>query len=225
MFFIAIGRSFTKCGGNSRSEVCFIADLFAADPNRLARFEVEARSVASLNHPNIAGIYGTHEHEGARFLAMEFIEGEDLAERISRGPVARDEALSIAIQIAKGLEAAHDGGVIHRDLKPANVKLTPDGDVKVLDFGLAKALVGDRPELDDSMSPTVTKDATGAGVVLGTALATGDLGNWSHFLIALSAGTFVYVALCEIMPRELQARRGASRLAQVTANVAHASAR
>nr|NIV45832.1 protein kinase [Gammaproteobacteria bacterium] len=112
---------------------------FAADADRLARFEREARLLASLNHPNIAAIYGLHEADGVRFIAMELVGGEDLSQRIARGPLPVAEALGIASQIAEGLAAAHEAGVIHRDLKPANVKLTDEGKVKVLDFGLAKS--------------------------------------------------------------------------------------
>ncbi len=115
-----------------------LPDDLISDPARLARFEREARLLASLSHPNIAGVYGLEEQAGARYLIMEFVEGEDLSARIARGPMPLDEALPAAIQIAAALEAAHDKGVIHRDLKPANIKLTPDGRVKVLDFGLAK---------------------------------------------------------------------------------------
>jgi len=147
-----------------------LPEAFAGDAERVARFEREARFVASLNHANVAGIYGTHEASGCRFLAMEYVEGDDLSQRLSRGTIPRDEALAIAVQIARGLEAAHDKGVIHRDLKPANVKLTPDGSIKVLDFGLAKVFA---PETSasgvPSQSPTVTSAGTMAGVILGTA--------------------------------------------------------
>ena len=144
---------------------------FAAEAERLARFEREAKLLASLNHPNIAGIYGIHKSEGHVFLAMELIEGEDLAQRLSRGALAREEALKLALQIAEAFEAAHESGVIHRDLKPANVKLTPDGQIKVLDFGLAKALSTDpsNPGASASMSPTMTSAGTIVGSLLGTA--------------------------------------------------------
>ena len=115
----------------------------AGDPDRLARFAREARLLATLNHPNIAGVYGLHETDGLHFIAMEIVPGEDLAERLARGPLPIDEAVDTARQIAEALEAAHEQGVIHRDLKPANVILTPEGQVKVLDLGLAKALVGE----------------------------------------------------------------------------------
>ena len=151
-----------------------LPDGFAQDPERLARFEREARVLASLSHPNIAGIYGHEEAEGKRFLVMELVEGQSLAERIQQGPMAIDEVVRIAKQIAEAVEAAHNKGVIHRDLKPANVNITPDGGVKVLDFGLAKALVGDPMSgessgHDLSLSPTLTQAMTGLGVLLGTA--------------------------------------------------------
>src|SRR5262252_5969465 len=115
-----------------------LPDLFAADADRVARFEREAQAVASLNHPNIAHIYGVVEQPAA--LVMELVEGEELSQRIARGPLPLDEAVPIARQIADALEAAHERGIVHRDLKPANVKLGPGGVVKVLDFGLAKAM-------------------------------------------------------------------------------------
>ena len=114
----------------------------AQDPERLARFRREAQLLASLNHPGIAAIHGLEEADGQLFLVLELVEGEDLAERLKRGPLPLDEALAIAKQIAEALEGAHEKGIVHRDLKPANVKLTPDGKVKVLDFGLAKAWSG-----------------------------------------------------------------------------------
>ena len=145
---------------------------FADDPERLARFQREAELLASLNHPNIAQVYGVEE----RALVMEFVAGEDLAKRIARGPVPIDEALTIAKQIAEALEAAHEQGIVHRDLKPANIKVKDDGTVKVLDFGLAKAVdtVGGPGALRSGAtlanSPTITSPAmTIRGVVLGTA--------------------------------------------------------
>src|SRR6059036_1149331 len=117
-----------------------LPDLFASDADRLARFTREAQTLASLNHPNIAHVHGLEESNGVRALVMELVEGEDLAQRIARGAIPIDEALPIAKQIAEALEAAHEQGIIHRDLKPANVKVREDGTVKVLDFGLAKAL-------------------------------------------------------------------------------------
>ncbi len=142
---------------------------FASDPERMARFKREAQLLASLNHPNIAAIYGLEECDGVSALIMELAEGPTLADRISHGPIALDEALSIARQIAEALEAAHEKGIIHRDLKPANIKVTPEGAVKVLDFGLAKALEGEAAEADASQSPTLSLAATKAGVILGTA--------------------------------------------------------
>jgi serine/threonine-protein kinase len=142
---------------------------FSTDPDRLSRFEREAKLLASLNHPNIAAIYGLHEAEGVQFLVMEMVEGEDLAKRLERGAVPLHEAVEIALQVAEALEAAHDNGVIHRDLKPANIELTPEGKVKVLDFGLAKAMTPDAAGSDPSLSPTLTSARTVAGMILGTA--------------------------------------------------------
>ena len=127
----------------------------STDPERIARFQREARTLATLQHPNVASIYGFEESEEYRFLVMELVEGEDLSERLSRGVVPIDEAIDIARQIACGLEAAHDQGLVHRDLKPANVKLSPNGEVKILDFGLARAYQGDTSDVADPMnSPT-----------------------------------------------------------------------
>ena len=145
-----------------------LPDAFTADPDRAARFEREAKVLASLNHPNIGGIHGLEDAEGTKALVLELVEGPTLADRIRQGPIPLDEALPIATQIADALEAAHEAGVIHRDLKPANIKVTPDGTVKVLDFGLAKAL-DPAPEGDPAQSPTLTAAATQMGVVLGTA--------------------------------------------------------
>jgi Tol biopolymer transport system component len=151
-----------------------LPDAFASDADRLARFTREAHTLASLNHPNIAHIHGLEESSGVRALVMELVEGDDLSQRIARGAIPVDEALPIAKQIAEGLEAAHQQGIVHRDLKPANIKLRPDGAVKVLDFGLAKALAPEQDSasaLHRSLSPTITSPAmlTGAGIVLGTA--------------------------------------------------------
>ncbi len=147
-----------------------LPDAFARDPDRLARFEREARLLASLTHPNIAGIYGLEESDGKRFLALEYVEGETLAEHLRRGALSIEETLDVSRQIAGALEAAHEAGIVHRDLKPGNVKLTPTGEVKVLDFGLAKgASFGADSNPDLSQSPTMTQGATGVGVVLGTA--------------------------------------------------------
>ena len=145
-----------------------LPDLSADDPERLARFQREAKVLASLNHPNIAGIYGLEEADGVRALVLELVEGPTLADRIAQGPIPLDEALPIARQMAEALEAAHEAGVIHRDLKPANVKVKDDGTVKVLDFGLAKALAGDVGG-DPLQSPTMTAATTKMGVIMGTA--------------------------------------------------------
>jgi hypothetical protein len=138
------------------------------DVDRLARFDREARSLATLQHPNVASAYGLEETPEARFLVMELVEGEGLDERMARGPIDADEVRSIAAQIASGLEAAHEKGIVHRDLKPANIRVSPDGTVKVLDFGLAKAWGGDDQDGDISSSPTMTAH-TIQGVILGTA--------------------------------------------------------
>jgi serine/threonine protein kinase len=149
-----------------------LPESVASDPDRRARFQREAELLAALNHPNIAAIYGVEESTGATAIVMELVAGETLAEIIARGAVPVDEALGMARQIAEALEAAHERGVIHRDLKPANIKLTPEGKVKVLDFGLAKALEGaaiERASGGLTMSPTLSVHATYAGVILGTA--------------------------------------------------------
>jgi len=155
----------------------------AGDCERLARFEREAKVLASLNHPNIAHLYGletaatgTDADENLKltapavtFLVMELVEGEDLSKKILHGPLPLDEVTPIAMQIAEALEAAHEQGIVHRDLKPANIKVTDDGTVKVLDFGLAKAWESDAGGSSLSLSPTLTQHATAAGVILGTA--------------------------------------------------------
>ena len=146
-----------------------LPEKFTKDPQRLARFEREAKLLASLNHPNIAAIYGFEEADDVRFLALELVPGETLQERVAKGPVPVEEALEVCRQIAEGVEAAHEKGVIHRDLKPANVKVTPEGKVKILDFGLAKAFEDEMPAADISQSPTLTEEMTRAGVILGTA--------------------------------------------------------
>jgi len=152
-----------------RVAIKVLPEVFTGDPERMARFEREARILASLNHPNIATIHGLEGTDGKRFLVMELVEGETLAERIGRGPLPMDETLKVCLQIAEGVEAAHERGIIHRDLKPANVKLTPDGKVKVLDFGLAKAFHEETAASDLSKSPTITEQMTEPGVILGTA--------------------------------------------------------
>ena len=148
-----------------------LPDAVASDVDRLARFDREAKTLAALNHPNIAGIYGLERNDGRAALVMELVEGPTLADRIKEGAIPVDEARPIATQIAEALEAAHEQGIIHRDLKPANVKVRPDGTVKVLDFGLAKPMAPtSAPSLSPSMSPTITTPAmTQAGLILGTA--------------------------------------------------------
>ena len=133
----------TKLGRDVALKI--VPELFASDCDCLARFTREAQTLAALNHPNIAHIHGLEESGGVRALVMELVEGEDLVQRLVRGPLPPDEALPIARQLAEALEAAHEQGIIHRDLKPANIKIRDDGTVKVLDFGLAKALAGDVP--------------------------------------------------------------------------------
>jgi serine/threonine-protein kinase len=131
-----------------------LPEAFTADEERLDRFEREARVLATLNHPNIAAIYDLAEDGGTHFLVLELAEGEDLAERIARGPILPNEALPIALRIAEALEAAHERGIVHRDLKPANVRVTADGQVKVLDFGLAKVWA---EQSHDSADPSVSR--------------------------------------------------------------------
>ena len=157
----------TKLGRDVAIKV--LPDEFSRDEERLARFRREAKVLASLNHPNIASIYGLEQSGGTHYLVLELVEGETLAERIARGSIPRDEALDIAMKIADALEEAHERGIVHRDLKPPNIKLTPDDKVKVLDFGLAKAFSEETAETESSMSPTITRDATRVGVILGTA--------------------------------------------------------
>jgi eukaryotic-like serine/threonine-protein kinase len=146
-----------------------LPDLVAADPERIARFEREARVLASLNHPHIAVLHGMEVADARHLLIMELVDGETLAERVLRGPVPPADALHIAVQIAEALEAAHAAGVVHRDLKPANIKIAPDDNVKVLDFGLAKAMDSAAVAVDLSQSPTLSMTGTHAGVILGTA--------------------------------------------------------
>ncbi len=152
-----------------RVAIKILPDKFSRDAQRMARFDREAKVLASLNHPNIASIYGLEDSNSVRALVMEFVDGPTLAEGIAKGPLAVDEALPIAKQIAEALEYAHERSIIHRDLKPANVKITPDGTAKVLDFGLAKALDDDFSATDISTSPTLSHAATQAGILLGTA--------------------------------------------------------
>ena len=147
-----------------------LPEVMAKDPERIARFDREARTLASLKHANIATVHDFMTVDGTSFLVMELVEGEDLSERLEKGRIDPDEARQIAIQLAAGLEAAHERNIVHRDLKPANVRLTPDGQVKILDFGLARAVTGDGEDGSDPMlSPTITQAMTQAGTILGTA--------------------------------------------------------
>src|SRR5580704_2020837 len=158
----------TKLGRDVAIKV--LPEAFAHDADRLSRFQREAKMLASLNHPNIATIFGLEHSDGVQYLVMEMVSGETLAERVKReGAVPFEESLTIAKQIAEALEAAHEKGIIHRDLKPANVNLTPEGKVKVLDFGLAKAFAGETATEDMGNSPTLSMAATMHGVILGTA--------------------------------------------------------
>ena len=157
----------SKLGRNVAIKV--LPAVFVHDAERLTRFQREAKMLAALNHPNIATIHGLEHFNGTHFLVMELVQGEMLADRVKAGPVPVEEALRIAVQIAEALEAAHEKNIIHRDLKPANVKVTPEGKVKVLDFGLAKAFDDKAAGSDLANSPTLTKAATMQGVILGTA--------------------------------------------------------
>src|SRR3989454_6683963 len=152
-----------------------LPEAFTRDPDRLSRFRREAQVLASLNHPHIGAIYGFEDSGETHALVLELVEGDTLADRIARGPIPLDEALPIARQICEALEAAHERGIIHRDLKPSNIKITTDGVVKVLDFGLAKLNEPNGPNASSvpnalSLSPTITSPAmmTGVGVLLGT---------------------------------------------------------
>ncbi len=157
----------TKLGRDVAIKV--LPEPFSRDKERLARFEREARLLAQLNHANIATLHGFEESDGQPFLVMELVEGETLAQRIARGAIPIDEAIPLFIEIAEGLEAAHEKGIIHRDLKPANVKISPDGKPKILDFGLAKAFAQDEDvSAEMSQSPTLTR-GTALGVIMGTA--------------------------------------------------------
>jgi serine/threonine-protein kinase len=153
---------------NRHVAIKILPQAFLLDPERLARFQREAQILASLNHPNIAAIYGVEEQNGLRGLVLELVEGPTLADLIALGPIPLDEALAIAHKIAEALEAAHERSIVHRDLKPSNVKIADDGTVKVLDFGLAKVFTDETPTEDFSHSPTLLK-ATHGGVILGTA--------------------------------------------------------
>jgi len=146
-----------------------LPDIFGGDLERLARFDREARLLASLNHANIAAIHDLEECGRTRFLVLELVEGHTLAERLHKGSLPVEEALRVCCQIAEGLESAHEKDIIHRDLKPANIKLTPDGKVKVLDFGLAKAFHREVAAADANHPPILTDQMTRPGVILGTA--------------------------------------------------------
>src|SRR6476619_7075061 len=146
-----------------------LPDLWAHDADRLARFQREAELLATLNHPHVAAIYGLEETETATAIVMELVDGETLAERIARGPMAIDDVVIVARQVADALEAAHERGIIHRDLKPSNIKITAADSVKVLDFGLAKLTETATAGSSLSMSPTLSVPGTYAGMILGTA--------------------------------------------------------
>src|SRR5260370_13288931 len=146
-----------------------LPQVFTSDEERLAGFERESRMLAALNHPHIGAIYGVEDADSVHALVLELVEGDTLAERLRRGSVPVAEALAIARQIADALESAHEKGIVHRDLKPANIKITPDGNVKVLDFGLAKATPNDAVGFDLGQSPTLPVEATCAGAILRTA--------------------------------------------------------
>ncbi len=165
----AMGEVYRACDTKLNREVALkvLPELFALDPDRLARFTREAQLLATLNHPNIAAIYGLEESNGAQALVLELVDGPTLADRIARGPISLEEALTIARQIAEALEAAHEKGIIHRDLKPANIKIAGNGVVKVLDFGLAKVWDG-APQSDLSASPRLTATDIGGRTILGT---------------------------------------------------------
>ena len=155
----------TKLGRDIAIKV--LPESFASDPDRLSRFQREARVLASLNHPHIGAIYGLEDVDGVHALVLELVDGETLSDRIRRGPLAVADALAIARQIADALDAAHERGIIHRDIKPGNIALTRDSVVKVLDFGLASDRSGSSADL--TQSPTVTVHGTRDGVLLGTA--------------------------------------------------------
>ena len=154
---------------NRQVAIKVLPAVFATDQERLARFQREAKVLASLNHPNIAAIYGVEEADGKRFLILELVEGETLAGRLSKGPLPLEESLDVCRQIGDALEVAHEKSIIHRDLKPSNIKITPEGKVKILDFGLARAFHDQLSDVDLAKSPTITADMTQPGVILGTA--------------------------------------------------------
>ncbi len=157
----------TKLGREVAIKV--LPEVFSRNRERLARFQREARLLASLNHPNIGAIHELAESDGQPFLVLEFVEGENLQDRLKRGVLAVEEGLQVCRQVTEGLEAAHEKGVIHRDLKPANVMITAEDTVKVLDFGLAKVFAGEVSESEEAHSPTITQGQTREGAILGTA--------------------------------------------------------
>ena len=165
-----MGRVFRARDAKLKRDVAIkvLPEEFSRDPERLARFQREAEALAALNHARIGAIYDLAEADGSRFLVLELVEGETLDERLRRGPLPMSEALQVARQIAEALEAAHDKGIVHRDLKPANIKITPDGHVKVLDFGLAKVREQSHAMANLSQSPTLLS-ASVPGMILGTA--------------------------------------------------------
>src|SRR5262245_4174282 len=166
-----MGRVFKARDTKLKRDVAIkvLPDAFARDAERLARFQREAEMLASLNHPNIATIHDIQEFEGTRFLVLELVEGETLADRLKRGPIPWEESLKLTLQIAEALEAAHSKGLVHRDLKPANIAVTPEGKVKVLDFGLAKAALKQGADVHSSAAPTRSALESHDGVILGTA--------------------------------------------------------
>jgi Tol biopolymer transport system component len=166
-----MGRVYRAVDKNLGRQVAIkiLPPAFAQDEERMARFEREAKFLAALNHPNIAAIHGLEESEGRRFLVLELAEGETLQARLDRGPLPVEEALETCREVAEGLEAAHEKGIVHRDLKPGNIMLAPDGTVKILDFGLAKAYGAETTNADVATSPTITAQMTEPGVILGTA--------------------------------------------------------
>jgi eukaryotic-like serine/threonine-protein kinase len=166
-----MGEVYSARDTRLRREVAIkvLPDRFASDPERIARFQREAQVLASLNDPHIGALYGLEESQGTLALVLELVEGQTLADRLASGALPIDETLVIARQMTLAIEAAHDKGIIHRDLKPSNVKVRADGTVKILDFGLAKLLDTDRPSSSLTMSPTLSVEATDAGMILGTA--------------------------------------------------------
>ncbi len=184
-----------------------LPDEFSRDPERLARFQREAEVLASLNHPNIAAIYDVDEANSSRFLVLEFVGGETLAEQIRRGPIPLEDALKIATQICEALGAAHEKGIVHRDLKPANIKVTSDGKVKVLDFGLAKALEISPASWDFSNSPTVMTGSM-PGTIMGTALVQRAI-PWATGMLA--GAIIAGLAIWSLKPAPVPEERPVSR--------------